>query len=51
LIASEKLDGVAGFGMQASAARVEMRQDHRNHSRIPEFLDVIGDARRDLARP
>src|ERR1700761_3936031 len=40
----QRLQRVAYVGIEAGAAGVEMREDRRAHARIPEFVDVIGDA-------
>ena len=40
----QRLERVADIGVEPGAARVQMRKDRLEHPRIPEFLDVIGNA-------
>src|ERR1700722_7423521 len=45
LRALQRRDGLKDIRIEARAAGVEMRKDRPQHARVPEFLDVLGDAR------
>ena len=44
----ERLDRIPHVGIEPGAAGVEMGKDRLAHPRVPEFFDVIGDARHGL---
>src|SRR4051794_20885638 len=40
----QRLERVADIGVKPAAAGIQMRKNRLAHPRIPEFLDVVGDA-------
>src|SRR5580700_102732 len=44
----QRLEGFSNIGVEAGAARIEMRENLFAHPGIPEFPDVIGNARNGL---
>src|SRR5216684_7869446 len=44
----ERREGIPDVGIKAGAAGVETREDRGAHAGIPEFSDVLGDARHRL---